>query len=151
MRLPAKPIIAGLLFVLAIAAVFERRVVLRGISLVTHAAQLKEWVESATAWQLLPVTVNEETIPTRHGSIRVRLYVPERGTNRSVVLTPGVHAAGADELRLVGLARNLAAHGFGVVSLDLPDLRAYKITNRTTDMIEDAGRWAASQPHWHQT
>ena len=145
MRLPAKPIIAGLLFVLAVAALFEARVVLRSVSLVTHAAQLDGWAQWATAWPLLPVTIDERTIQTRHGSLRVRLYVPEGGTDRSAILTPGIHAGGADEVRLVDLAHNLAAHGFGIVSLDLPDLRAYEITSRTTDMIEDATLWAVSQ------
>jgi dienelactone hydrolase len=54
---------------------------------------------------------------------------------------PGVHAAGIDEPRLVGFARDLAAMGHPVVTVELPDLAHYEITPRTTDMIEDAAAW----------
>ena len=146
MRSHARAILVGSLIVLAVVAALEIRDLLRVTSFVVHAADLTGCAERLTAWQLRSVSTREEIITSRHGSLRVKVYLPEGGTSRSVILTPGVHAAGAEEPRLVGLARDLASHGFGVVSPDLPDLRAYEVTPRTTDMVEDAGRWAASRP-----
>jgi dienelactone hydrolase len=51
---------------------------------------------------------------------------------------PGVHAAGIDEPRLVGFAREIAATGHPVITAPLDDLAHYMITARATDMIEDA-------------
>jgi dienelactone hydrolase len=58
-------------------------------------------------------------------------------------VVPGVHAAGIDEPRLIGFARDLAALGHPVLTVELPDLARYEITPRTTDMIEDAAAWMA--------
>jgi dienelactone hydrolase len=54
-----------------------------------------------------------------------------------------VHAGGIDEPRLVQFARDIASMGRIVVTAELPDLKRYSITPRTTDMIEDAGAWLA--------
>ena len=54
---------------------------------------------------------------------------------------PGVHASGIDEPRLVGFARDIAATGHPVLTVELPDLARYEITTRSTDMIEDAAAW----------
>jgi len=64
------------------------------------------------------------------------------------LLVPGVHASGIDEPRLVGFARDLAAQGHRVVTVELPDLKAYSITPRTTDQIEDAAKWTMSRPEY---
>ena len=42
-------------------------------------------------------------------------------------------------------ARDVASMGRTVVTAELPDLKAYRITTRTTDMIEDAALWLSSR------
>jgi dienelactone hydrolase len=64
------------------------------------------------------------------------------------MLVPGVHAAGIDEPRLVGFARDMAAMGHPVLTVELPDLMRYQITPRTTDMIEDAAAWMKGQSEY---
>jgi len=59
-----------------------------------------------------------------------------------------VHALGIDEPRLVAFARNLAALGLAVVTPELPDLARYRITPRSTDMIEDAAAGLAQKQEW---
>jgi len=89
------------------------------------------------------VTVSErkEQVPSRFGPLRAKVYTPDLGARRAVLLTPGVNALGIDEPRLVAFARNLAASGLLVVTPELPDLSRYLITARSTDMIEDAALW----------
>jgi dienelactone hydrolase len=53
---------------------------------------------------------------------------------------------GIDESRLVGMAEDLAASGYRVLTVAPPDLRRFRITPANTDVIEDAARWAAAQP-----
>jgi hypothetical protein len=85
-------------------------------------------------------------IPTRHGAIDVRLYHPAQGTPRRVVtLVPGVHMDGIREARLVGLAEDLAASGYSVLTVATPDLQAFRITPASTDIIEDAAKWLAKE------
>jgi hypothetical protein len=52
-----------------------------------------------------------------------------------------VHAGGLDEPRQTRFARLLAATGVTVIVAPLPDLRAFRLTSRSTDQIEDAARW----------
>ncbi len=56
---------------------------------------------------------------------------------------PGVHAGGVDEPRLAAFSRRLAGTGLTVLSVPLPELRRYRISPVSTDMIEDAIAWAA--------
>lgn len=91
-----------------------------------------------------PFETEELAIQTRHGRVRARLYRPER-IRRAVVLTPGVHAFGIDEARLVGLAGAMARVGLAVVTPESPDLLRYAITPRTVDVIEDTAAWLAAR------
>jgi pimeloyl-ACP methyl ester carboxylesterase len=84
------------------------------------------------------------TIPTRHGAIDARVDRPARGTTRTLVLLPGVHAAGLDEPRLTRFSTRVAAAGITVVTVLLPDLRAFRIVGRATDQAEDAAAWVAT-------
>ena len=77
-------------------------------------------------------------VPTRQGTVPARFYRPTAGCARTVLLMPGVHRDGIDEARLVGLAEDLAATGFGVLTIAAPDLQRYKVTPQVTDVIEDA-------------
>jgi hypothetical protein len=94
----------------------------------------------------LPVRVQEVAtrdvpVPTRYGNIAARLYTPRSPDGRSVIVFPGVHAGGVDEPRLAAFSRRLAGTGVKVLSVPLPELRRYRITPVSTDMIEDAIGW----------
>jgi dienelactone hydrolase len=98
---------------------------------------------------LLPARVREVTsrdvpVPTRLGAVAARLYEPRGGAGRSVLVFPGVHAGGIDEPRLVTFSKRLASTGLNVLSVPLPDLREFRVTARSTDIIEDATLWLAA-------
>jgi dienelactone hydrolase len=114
----------------------------RGAAFVVEAAGLNGVAHKLAGWELAPVETTGLTVPSRHGSLRSCAYQPSpyRG-GRGILLVPGVHAAGIDEPRLVGFARDLAGMGYRVLTVELPDLAHYEITSRTTDMIEDAAAW----------
>jgi dienelactone hydrolase len=140
---PLLAVLGGLLLV-ALLVVPD---MLQGLSLVARAADMKGGlVEGISRWRTGPFSEQETRVPSRHGSLRARVFRPEHPHGRTVVLTPGVHADGIDEPRLVELARDLATGGLTVLTPELPDLVRYQITPRETDMIEDAALWAASQP-----
>jgi dienelactone hydrolase len=88
------------------------------------------------------------SVPTRSGNIPARLYEPEGEVRRTVLLMPGVHRDGINESRLVGLAEDLAATGYRVVTVAAPDLQKFKITPEVTDVIEDAVKWTSDQPQF---
>lgn len=109
------------------------------------------------AWRgWLPVRLGEVTtrdvdVPTRHGAASARLYIPEQPSGRFWIVVPGVQAGGVDEPRLSRLSHRLAAGGITVLSLPLPDLRAFHIVGRATDVIEDAVTWTTSTPDLSST
>ncbi|MBK5298623.1 MAG: hypothetical protein JJE40_15830, partial [Vicinamibacteria bacterium] len=145
MRLVRRPLIA-LALVAAGAAVIWGPSYARGLSLVVRAAHVDGWLKTAAdtqarRWTAGPAT----TIPTRHGAIPARLYLPEGRIRRAAVLTPGVHAMGIDEPRLRGLAGDLAASGVAMLTIALPDLVRYRFTVDSVDQIEDAASWLAAQ------
>jgi dienelactone hydrolase len=103
------------------------------------------------ARSLLPVRLRDVTsrdipVPTRLGAIAARLYEPRGGSTRSVLVFPGVHAGGIDEPRLVTFSKRLASTGTNVLSVPLPDLREFRVTARSTDIIEDATIWLTADP-----
>jgi hypothetical protein len=87
-------------------------------------------------------------VPTRGGDIPARLYEPAGRARRTVLLMPGVHRDGINESRLVGLAEDLAATGYRVVTVAAPDLQKFKVTPEVTDVIEDAVKWTSDQPQF---
>jgi dienelactone hydrolase len=118
----------------------------RGASFVIRAAQLRgRLLEAARAHAQAFTISSVHDVPTRHGAIRGRLYHPNEFTRRSVVLVPGVHAAGIDEPRLTAFASELAATGIEVAAIELPDLTRYEFDARSVDMIEDAALWLKSR------
>ena len=84
-------------------------------------------------------------LPTRHGPVPARKYLPSKPARRTTLLVPGVHMDGIHEARLVGLAKELAATGLAVLTVAPPDLARYRVTTKTVDELEDAIAWAASQ------
>jgi dienelactone hydrolase len=87
-------------------------------------------------------------VPTRAGDIPARLYEPDGAVRRTVLLMPGVHRDGINESRLVGLAEDLAATGYRIVTVAAPDLQKFQITPQVTDVIEDAIMWTSEQPQF---
>lgn len=116
----------------------------RGASFAIHAAGIPGPVRTVAAWTTSDVVETETAIPWRGGMLRGRVYRPDAVNGPATLLTPGVHARGIEEPRLVEFARTLAASGRMVVTAELPDLKAYSITTRTTDMIEDAALWLSA-------
>src|SRR4029434_2112621 len=83
----------------------------------------------------------------RVGRGPAKCYMPEGETSRAVLLVPGIHSMGIEEPRLTALAKDLAGTGVIVMTMALPDLQAYMITPRATDVIEDAVSWMAQRPN----
>lgn len=147
-RLRPFPLIAAstvLLCLLGLALVPAADFV-RGASLVARAAALEDpLARRLAAFGAVGSSARDLEVPSRHGPLRARLYVPDAAFSRTVVLTPGVHAEGIDEPRLTKFARDIAAGGFAVITAELPDLLRYEITPRLPDQIEDVARWAIGQ------
>ncbi len=118
----------------------------RGAAFVVQAAGMTGVARTVAEWQTTGVTEETLTIPWRHGDLPARRYLPASGHQRVFLLTPGVHASGVDEPRLIGFARDLASMGHPVVTIGPPDLARYTISTRATDAIEDAAVWLARQP-----
>jgi hypothetical protein len=89
-----------------------------------------------------------EQLPTRHGPIASRLYVPEGTIRRATVLTPGIHAMGIDEPRLKGLAGDLAASGVAVLTIALPDLTRYRFSSMRWTRSRTRGCGCRGNQRW---
>ena len=116
-----------------------------GAAFVIQAAGMQGFARTAAEWTAQDVSEEPVRVPWRGGELAGRWYRPAGSSDRPVLLVPGVHAAGIDEPRLVGFARDLASMGHPVLTAELPDLARYSITTRSTDMIEDAAAWLAQQ------
>jgi dienelactone hydrolase len=135
--------VLGLALALALGAAAAIPRYLRAAALVVNAAGIEGWPHTLAGWHTGRVRIESHAVPSRHGDLRARLYAPEAQAKRVILMAPGVHSGGLDEPRLVDLARHLASHGFAVLTVEFPDLLRYRITPRTTDMIEDAASWVA--------
>ncbi len=119
------------------------------LGFIIRAADLPGTAATLAAWRAQTFTREPEfTLPTRGGDIPARFFRPARQTRRTLVLMPGVHRDGINESRLVGLAEDMAATGYGVLTIAAPDLQRFKITPAVTDTIEDAVQWASEQPRF---
>jgi dienelactone hydrolase len=92
------------------------------------------------------VTTLDVRVPTRHGPVDARVYVPAAPDGRTWLVIPGLHDGGVDEPRLARLTMRLAGEGIRIISLPLPDLREFRVVPRATDQIEDAALWALTDP-----
>jgi dienelactone hydrolase len=119
---------------------------LRAAAFVVQAAGMEGYARTAASVETGGFDEHALTIPWRGGRLRARLYVPRGASDRAMLLVPGVHADGVDEPRLVQFARDLASVRHTVLTAELTDLTQYRITPRTTDMIEDAALWLSQQP-----
>ena len=142
MRLRAA--VAASVAILAILAVIAWPYA-RVASFVVRAAGIGGWLDEGARAITVRTIESAETVPTRHGPVRARLYRPVAAPSRTALLVSGAHPGGIDEPRLMGLAREVAATGWAVVTPELSDLVAYRITPRSTDIIEDAGVWLSGR------
>jgi dienelactone hydrolase len=122
---------------------------LDAVGFIIRAADLPGRPATFAGWRASDFTRDPEiAIPTRAGAVPARFYRPSRQTRRTLVMIPGVHRDGIAEARLVGLAEDMAATGYGVLTVAAPDLQKFKITPQVTDVIEDAVRWTSEQPQF---
>lgn len=117
----------------------------RGAAFVIQAAGLQGSARTIAEWTTTDLAESDTQIPTRTGSVRGRVYRPASTNGPATLLVPGVHAGGVDEPRLIQFARDVASMGRIVVTAELPDLKQYSITPRSTDVIEDAALWLSEQ------
>jgi dienelactone hydrolase len=134
--------------VLAIAAaVYASIPYARAASFIVRAANLGGRVEAFADARAHAVTRQpRHMVPTRAGDVPAQFYTPDRTIGRTVLLVPGIHSLGIEEPRLTALADDLAATGVTVMAMALPDLQRYRITARSSDVIEDAVGWMAARP-----
>ena len=119
----------------------------RAASFIVRAAGLGGRAEEFANRQSRKVTIQpRHQVATRYGDVPAQMYVPEGTSRRTVLLVPGIHSMGIEEPRLTALADDLAGAGVKVMAMALPDLQAYRITPRATDVIEDAVTWMSQRP-----
>jgi len=140
--------VATVLLVVGLVVVFVTAPYLRAASLIVRAANLGGRAEAFAhehARRVTPEPVHK--VPTRYGEVAARFYMPDGEPTRAVLLVPGIHSMGIEEPRLTALAKDLAGSSVIVMTMALPDLQAYMITPRATDVIEDAVSWMAQRPN----
>ena len=137
-------IVAGVpaALMLSVAAGYDY---VRGAAFVIQAAGLQGSARTVAEWTTTDLVESVTEVPTRSGSVRGRVYRPASTNGPATLLVPGVHAGGIDEPRLIQFARDVASMGRIVVTAELPDLKRYSITPRSTDTIEDAGVWLSER------
>ena len=137
------PLITALIALCAYAALPYAR----AASLVIRAADLGGRAEALANAQAHQVTaLPTHMVPTRHGDVAARFYVPDAMPRRTVLVMPGFNSFGIDEPRVAALAADVAGSGFRVMAMALPDLQRVRLTPDATDVIEDAVAWLAAQP-----
>jgi hypothetical protein len=138
-------LLLGLAIFLLVAGGVAANDHLRAAAFVVQAAGMQGPARRAARLETNAFDERALTIPWRDGQLRGRLYTPRGASDRAMLLVPGVHAAGVDEPRLMQFARDLASVRHTVLTAELADLTGYRITPRTTDMIEDAALWLSQQ------
>jgi dienelactone hydrolase len=140
--------IATVLLIVGLVVIFVTTPYVRAASLVVRAANLGGRTEAFADEHARNVTVEPpHMVPTRYGNVPAKFYMPDGEVNRAVLLVPGIHSMGIEEPRLTALAKDLSGTGVIVMTMALPDLQAYMITPRATDVIEDAVSWMAQRPN----
>src|SRR5688500_16446522 len=135
------------LVALAIVGAYLATPYARAASLIVRAADMGGRVEKLANLRARRVDRNTpHMVPTRHGDVRAQFYRPDTASDRTVLVMPGINSRGIEEPRLMALAADIAASGFTVMAMSLPDLQQYRITPRATDVIDDAVAWMAARP-----
>lgn len=115
-----------------------------GFTLVVRAADLHGAIRRLA--DVDSIAIREEVVIANIAgrSIRLRAYTPLSAPRQTVLLVSGLHPAGIDEPRLIGVARRLAEADVAVVTPDIPELSRFEITAVVTDRIEEAAVWLAT-------
>ena len=144
MRRPVRYLSATSLLVVGL--VFVGMPYVDALAFIARAAGMKGAVGEIGEWRSTEIVEEPiRKVPTRYGEVDGRLYRPAHGSiRRTVTLVPGVHMDGIRETRLVGMAKDLAASGYQVLTVAPPDLQRFMITPQNTDVIEDAATWLAT-------
>jgi hypothetical protein len=139
--------LAPLLFALAVlvAAAWLMRPYAHGLSFVVRAAGVDGTTRRIADLDATATSEREITIPIDSGPLRARVYEPSRSRRRAALLVPGLHPAGIDEPRLVGLARHLSGSGVTIVTPEISELSHFELAPTITDAIEQAGTWLSSE------
>jgi hypothetical protein len=140
------PIRAALLVVTVLVMLGVAVPYVDALAFIARAADMGGAAHTLAEWRARPFVADPiRHIPTRHGRVEGRIYRPAQGSpRRALTLVPGVHMDGIREARLVGMAEDLAASGFTVLTVASPDLQRFRITPASTDIIEDAAKWLAA-------
>lgn len=137
---------AALAFILLLVAGVVALPYLDALGFIIRAADIGGTPATLAGWRTYAYTRQPDMwVPTRSGNIPARWYEPDSRPRRTLLLMPGVHRDGINESRLVGLAEDLSATGYRVVTVAAPDLQNFKITPAVTDVIEDAVKWTSEQ------
>ena len=119
----------------------------RAMSLIVRVASIGGPAQAVLSLQDTTVEKQpRQDIETRHGRVPAQLYMPARISEHAVLVMPGFNSNGIDEPRLAALADDIAASGYPVMALALPDLQRFRLSPAATDVIEDAVAWMAQQP-----
>ena len=121
---------------------------LRATALLVRVSKMQGTAGSfASAFSYGVMKAAPHTVPTRQGNVPAQFYRPSTNARgRTLLLIPGIHSMGINEPRLAALAQDLAAGGYLVMTMALPDLMAYSITIKSPDVIEDTVAWMAKRP-----
>ncbi len=93
-----------------------------------------------------PTETRDIVLQTTAGSVRARVYGPVRHPHApGLVVFHGVHHLGLDEPRLMSFARAMAACGLQVLTPELPDIKDYRIGDRSIAVIGASTVWFAQQ------
>jgi len=139
----------AIVLAILIGATFVALPYLDALGFIIRAADIGGTPATLASWRTYAFAPQPDRwVPTRAGNIPARLYQPEGRVRRTLLLMPGVHRDGINESRLVGLAEDLSATGYRVVTVAAPDLQRFKITPEVTDVIKDAVKWTSEQPQF---
>jgi hypothetical protein len=130
-------VLAGLAFV--------ARPYLRGLAFVVRAADMQGTPRRVADIDASTAAERDFEIPLSAGALRARVYAPSLRRGRAALLVPPIGAAGIDEPRLVGMARQLAASGLTIVTPAVPELMRYELVPAATTAIEQAALWLAAE------
>ena len=95
--------VAAVLLVLALLAggVYAATPYTRAASLIVRGAHLGGRIETIATQRSYPVIARPvHMVPTHHGMVAARFYVPSRTVGHPVIVIPGIHSAGIEEGRL---------------------------------------------------
>ncbi len=108
------------------------------------SGQQVPWI--VTKLVTMPVDIEEVQFPTTAGTVRARLYLPQRRHNApGLIVLHGVHHQGIDEPRLRNFAVAMASCGLQVLTPELPGIKDYHIDHDSVKVIDDSARWFAQQ------